>query len=237
MSELPPEDRAFLESIRDGWGPIRPVAPPSPAAIQARIEAKPWLAEAAPDPRAAAWRPFFGATVAAVGLCAVGLVAVRSRPPAAESTSAPAMVVAPPATAPSPAVEPVVAIDALPDAPPLVPGSKRQPRLGSRAPQAVRSDVTLPPSAPPRTLAEELELIRGAQSALRDGEADRALAAVSAHASRFPDGVLRDERIALAVLALCARGDVAGARRAKADLERSSPGSSHVQRLASSCAR
>ena len=237
MSELRPEDRAFVESIRDEWGPSH-AAPPSPASIQARLAAKPWLAEVAPERRVLTWQHLLGSTLATVGLCAVGFVALRSEPAPISPTSAHVTEASPSAVSAAPAIEPAVSIHALPDAPPLGAGANVQPALGSRARESVSPSIVPPtPSAPAETLAEELVLIREAQSALRSGDADRTLAAVSAHESRFPRGVLRDERTTLEILALCARGDVAAARAAKAAFERSSPGSSHLQRLASSCAR
>ncbi|MBZ0117581.1 MAG: hypothetical protein K8H88_11325, partial [Sandaracinaceae bacterium] len=55
----------------------------------------------------------------------------------------------------------------------------------------------------PSTLAEELDLLRRAQGALRANEIDTALARLDEHERRFPDGQLQAEREAARVVALC----------------------------------
>jgi hypothetical protein len=52
-------------------------------------------------------------------------------------------------------------------------------------------------------LAEEAALIRAAKTALRAGDREGALARVRAHAERFPEGELRQERIAVEAMATC----------------------------------
>ena len=94
------------------------------------------------------------------------------------------------------------------------------------------------PSPPPRaaTLLEEAALLREAQAALQAGDAQRSLEAISKLESQHPSGVLREERLAMRVLGLCAAGRVAEARiegqRFLAEMPRS-PAADRVRR---SCA-
>ena len=232
MSELSPKELEIIETLRSEWGPTG-AKPPSPEAIRARLADKPWLARPVPSRTAPRFVRLVGATMATVGLCTFGFVALREdakpaasvaiEPPRAPSPVVPSAPSPVAASSASPSVEPTIAIESLPDAPPVATAVRAARKLGAEA------DTD--------TLAEDLELVRAAQSALREGAPDRALRPLATHASRFPRGVLRDERMTLQALAHCARGDVATARALKSELERVSPGSSHLQRLASSCAR
>ena len=244
MSELSPKELELLETIRSEWGPSGPPAPPSPAAIQERLAERPWLGRSAPPPAATRFGRLIGMTLATIGVCSVAFVALREGAPPpreAEHAAPPAvMIAASPEPEPEPEPVPALALGALPDAPPLAPAATavREPRTGRKARDRVpAAEPGLPTSTPVDTLAEEIELIRAAQSDLRAGAPGRALTVLASHASRFPHGVLRDERMTLEALALCARGDIDAARSVKIELERSSPGSSHLQRLSSSCAR
>lgn len=234
MSELSPKELEIIETLRSEWGPTG-AKPPSPEAIRARLADKPWLDRPLPSRPAPRFVRLIGATMATVGICTFGFVALRedAKPAASvaiEPPRAPSPVVP---TAPSPftassaapSLEPTIAIESLPDAPPVATAVR-----AARKPEAEAE-------ADSDTLAEELELVRAAQNALREGAPDRALRPLSTHESRFPRGILRDERMTLQALAHCARGDVATARALKSALERISPGSSHLQRLTSSCAR
>jgi hypothetical protein len=241
VSDLSPEELALLESVRREWGPTDAAEPPSPAAIRERLAEKPWLGE--PSPRTGPHRVGRAAlmTIAAASVFSLGIVVLRasssSRPIAAPVTAP--VLMAEPQRDPAPAVAneaPSISIHALPDAPPT-PNVALPPRKEASGREAVAPSRMPGSMDDDDTLAEELKLVRAAQGALRDGAPDRALIALASHASRFPRGVLRDERMTLQALAFCARGDVAAARDMKGELERVSPGSSHLQRLASSCAR
>lgn len=250
MSDLSPEERAFIEAAREDWGPSDGAAPspPSASAIEKRLADKPWLAlppgSLASEESRKGFGRLFGATASAIGICAIALVTVvtvqrseRAPAPAVESQlSLAAPPAAPVPEPPMPHVLPSVAVDALPDVPPTVRPADGPSRDGKKA-RDRRPVSDAPEIAPRDLLGEEIALIRAAQGELRAGTPDRALASLSVHASRFRDGVLRDERMTLQVLALCERGDVDAARAVKSELERSSPSSSHLQRLASSCAR
>jgi outer membrane protein assembly factor BamD (BamD/ComL family) len=86
------------------------------------------------------------------------------------------------------------------------------------------------------SLGEEARLIREAQIGLRAGDVAGARKSLDAHAQTFPRGVLRDERLVLEVLVLCAEGRVESARRAADELLRTHPLSSHSESLRASCA-
>jgi hypothetical protein len=86
------------------------------------------------------------------------------------------------------------------------------------------------------TLGAELALVRGAQDALRDHDATAALTLLDRHAAQFPFGVLREERSAARVLALCALDRIDAARDEAARLLRSAPSSPQVARVRASCA-
>ena len=72
------------------------------------------------------------------------------------------------------------------------------------------SDTGTPP---PSTLSAERTLLSRAQSALARGRPDEVMEAVDAHARRFPDGQLAEERRALAIQALMRQGRRDEARR------------------------
>jgi outer membrane protein assembly factor BamD (BamD/ComL family) len=61
-------------------------------------------------------------------------------------------------------------------------------------------------------IAVETSLVRGADEALRAGDAARALALLEEHARRFPHGILAEERSAERVSALCKLGRIDDAR-------------------------
>ena len=165
-------------------------------------------------------------------------------PPAVAPTSAvaPASPSPPQIAEPSPsrALE-TVTLEPPPEAPQPPSLDRRGDRVGAAA-KAARASSNRP--APVKdtddrragtdTIAEEVALVRTAQRALRDGAPAEALASLATHASRFPNGALREERMTLQVLSLCATGDLAKARSVRAELERLAPASSHLQRL--SCA-
>lgn len=95
-----------------------------------------------------------------------------------------------------------------------------------------------PRSAPTSatSLDEELVLMRSAQQALKRGDGATALAELDALAAKHPDGVLREERLAARVLALCAAGRVDEARAAGRRFLDEMPGSVQGDRVRASCA-
>ncbi len=249
MSDLTPEEKQFLANARDAWEPSSTSKTAVRAAIVERLIAEPGFGADAPGPDAVAsaqasgldrvrdalrgpWG--IGTGLVVVGLCAVGLY-VRSgelATPRAPEPQVQAPAPSEPLPSPSPSPETIstartvdsVSVDALPNAAPAAP-------VARVAAQTSASDA---PASD--TLAEELALLRSAQASLRARSPDDALATLAKHASRFPHGALREERMTLQVLALCDRGDVSRARALRDELVRVAPGSSHVQRLSTSCA-
>ncbi|MBN9162302.1 MAG: hypothetical protein BGO98_38020 [Myxococcales bacterium 68-20] len=181
-----------------------------------------------------------------------------------EARSAPAECMAPACTAPLPPPLPiadgVVSAHDLPD----VPGRRdRLPPLdarGAEAPPARFARVKKPlPSlatearasenmatadvAPVQAtplesdaLSDELRLVRDAQAAFAKGDLARAHRSLDAHNARFPHGMLREDRLVLRVLLLCAEGDTQRALRAAEELVSTHPRSSHFYPLRTSCA-
>jgi hypothetical protein len=86
------------------------------------------------------------------------------------------------------------------------------------------------------SVAAEVALRRRASASLRAGDPRGALAAVSEHARRFPNGALAEERDTERIVALCALGQVDDAQRARGRFERMYPSSSHEGRVRAACA-
>lgn len=251
MSTLSPKERALIDEARKGWAPGADVARSARAGIAARLRADPSFGLDAPGP-ATASRTSLGAPrsllqsplgvltgIAVAGVCVFFLARApgdRGPAPGAVVTSpsaaaAPSSGLAPRAEASAPEIGTI-----SPDSLPSAVGTASTPAPSSRAPTfdkptvpAAASGSAIAPSTD--AIAEEVALVGSAQRSLRDGSPDEALRSLSNHATRFPTGALREERIALQVLALCALGDLAKARVVRADLERLAPASSHLQRL------
>jgi hypothetical protein len=124
---------------------------------------------------------------------------------------------------------------------PLAP--TRAAPVGRRAPleRAGRSAASAPrgspePEARRLSFAEVLERVQRANVALRQGQPALALIQLEA-LDRGAGEVLREEREATRVLALCAIGDTAGARRVAAPLLSGSASSIYAPRLDASCVR
>lgn len=238
MSKLSPKERALFEVARKGWGPSTSAANASRAGIEARVRNDPDAGCAGPGPEDVArsahaarsllrgpWA--FVSCVVAVGLftAAAGrTVFVSSRPEATPLVPSSAVPVAPTV---APEMAPVresgtVSIAALPDAP------TEPKKTSTRTTKAPPAGASAPKA---EGIGEELELVRAAQKALREGSPSDALVALDAHGERFPRGALREERMTLQVLSLCALGDLPNARRIRGELEKLAPASSHLQRL------
>lgn len=84
-------------------------------------------------------------------------------------------------------------------------------------------------------LEAETEALRAAQSALRGGNAARALALLDSQQSRYRPGLLQQERAAARVMALCQLGRAAEARAAAERFESNFPRSPLVARVRTSC--
>ncbi|WP_437730555.1 hypothetical protein [Sorangium sp. So ce1335] len=200
---------------------------------------------------------------AAVDVSRITGVGINAPPPALVPAAAPSSsaAAAPPALPRLPAAQlPAVALD-LGAPPPLTPAPRRRPALpvGSDARAPSGGSASAPSggsasapsggsasapsggsaSAPAAgsTLPGELALLRGAQGALRAGDAGRALALLEEHAAEFREGALRDERRAARVFALCALGRIDASRAEAARFLRDAPRSPLAERVRAACSR
>jgi hypothetical protein len=147
-----------------------------------------------------------------------------SRPEQPQQLGAPAPTEALVERAAPPATEP---------APPVLRERAAQ-KPGHAASTTAREPV--PPARaadPPNTLALELSLLGEAQAALRAGQPERALALAREHQTRFPAGVLREERLGIETLSECMLGRQEPAR-AQAFL-RTAPESPLAARVRKAC--
>jgi hypothetical protein len=138
----------------------------------------------------------------------------------------------------APAVRPpAVAVEDLPPADETAPPSaltqnatKPGPKTSlDRQPKETRQGM------PVDDLHGDASLLRQAYSAWRNGDAARALALATDHASRYPKSQLRPECDGLRVLALCALDRTSEARRVAKNLAVSAPTSPVLATLANSC--
>jgi hypothetical protein len=243
MSDLDPLGRALLDTAR--------AARPSAAAraridagLAARLAAPPASPPDPPAPPAAAPAGIAGLAAgplaklvvlgALLGAGAGAIAWLRPAPPVqAQLVAAPT----PSAVAPPPP-QPSAAPSAPPEpTPPATVASSASPARGP----ARRRDTPAPPAsvdppAPPASLEGELALLRGAQRSLKGGDGAEALAQLDALAQRYPTGVLREERLAARVLALCAAGRVEEAREAGRRFVAELPASVQAPRVRASCA-
>ena len=112
-------------------------------------------------------------------------------------------------------------------------------------PESVTPDVDTPKSTKGRTrsaepshqgdLEGELSLLENAQQALKQGDSERALAALDQHAAEHPGGALATERAGIRAVALCESGKTAeGQREARRFLSRN-PKSPLAVRVRAAC--
>lgn len=114
-----------------------------------------------------------------------------------------------------------------PDAPfASVPAPAAHPALPAAQSSSVRSEQ----------LAEEIGLLASANAAIRSGEGSRALQLLREFDRRFANAVLKEERSAAGVLALCAAGRQAEAKAAADRFVTRWPRSPLLPRISGSCA-
>jgi hypothetical protein len=92
------------------------------------------------------------------------------------------------------------------------------------------------PSPRADQLGAEIELLARANSAVNAGDAGRALVSLREYDRRFGAGILREERAAASVLALCAAGRTREARAEAERFVRGWPRSPLLSRIEGSCA-
>jgi outer membrane protein assembly factor BamD (BamD/ComL family) len=121
-------------------------------------------------------------------------------------------------------------------------GDRTRSRLALEArlllpPLALAAASASAPALAPSTVAAELRLVREAQAQLRAGQTERALASLAEHARLYPQGVLREERAAARVLALCSLGRGEQARVEAEAFARVAPRSPYAGGLRRPCGR
>jgi hypothetical protein len=157
--------------------------------------------------------------------------------PVPAASTVPAVAQAPP---PRPSPRPNIALPAAPvttaapvassSAPVDLPRGSAPPAVVSPAATAATGVVTA------SSLDAEIALVRDARAALRGGDAARSLALLDEHDRRFPGGALAEDCAAERIYALCALGNVDGARSAAARFLADHPYSPHAASVRASCA-
>jgi hypothetical protein len=237
LPELDAEELALLAAFQD-----EQVAPTE---VHARVRGR-VLESTAPAPTPVVrgpWRPW--AITGAVGIAAATVLAVglreRNATPVAQQTevhaadvveSAPSQAVTPPQASPV-AAQPTPAPEAEPTA---VPTSEDRPPKTRRAkPDRPSPRPAETSSSATSSLAEETRILERARKALADNDAGHALALLDEARERFPQGVLRQERAALRVVALCQTGRQQAGKRAAAAFLQTYPRSAHRARVERAC--
>jgi hypothetical protein len=185
---------------------VRHVTPPATRSLEARPLAAS-RAERAPRAGVPAAPAPSSAPGAQPALTGPGVTS-GSAPAAARSRGVPAMSALPPVAAPP---------------------------AGTATVAGAPSVTGLPSAVTSSGLSEEAALLQRAERALAANEPGAALSALAEHERRFPAGVLREERQAAKVLALCELGRVAEARSLARVFLSAAPGSVLVPRLERSC--
>lgn len=107
---------------------------------------------------------------------------------------------------------------------------KSVPSAAPSAPAAPSSEPS-----PPDSLAEELSLVRAAQSQLNARNASQALGLLSRYFRTYPKGILRPEAQAARIKALCLAGHTAEAQREAGRFTRANPNSPLAARVGGGC--
>jgi hypothetical protein len=256
MSDLTPSARALLESARSGY------APSAGTRVRVRDEILRRAAATAAAPEApssgvrftlrAHGGKLLGASLVALAAGMFAIVHSSASEPAAVTPGNVAL--AAPVDAPSPAAETLTSPHQLPEAPiaaPAVPSTFATSTSQANAPRKVegargggaKDRPTAIVDEPPAghrpaadSLGAEMRLVGEGQTALKAGNLALARRDVDEHARSFPHGHLREERLVLDVLLLCAEGQTERARRKADELVTAYPRSSHLEVLRGSCA-
>jgi hypothetical protein len=101
-------------------------------------------------------------------------------------------------------------------------------------PTVTPTTARTPRAASTPSLENELALIGDAQAALNAGDANKALAILKEHKTRFPRGQLAQERDGMQILARCANGS-AGAKAQADAFVRAKPDSALAKRIRQAC--
>jgi hypothetical protein len=249
MTELSPHARLLLDRAREA------AMPAGADRVRVRAQLRARLTPGSP-PSSAAPALAKAALVAVVAGAAVlaALLGSRSEPDPRRLASARVPASAAPTeerASPVPAAPPARSPAAASSAASTVPGPVRPARPRRAAPSGVvrpRSTAPTesvaaapPPPAPPApapataaSIAEELRVVSGAQSALRRDPV-ASLRLTDEWAARFPGGALHEEALAVRILSLCALGRAAEARALATGLFARFPGTTYAPRIHAAC--
>lgn len=229
MKKLSSGARALLEQYRDE----SEIHDQPDASVLERIESSIEQGGATPTealPRAASWMAW--GAVAAASLATVWLWTHRAElrvvAPSPVSTAVDRVLEQAEQTPRAPGHVPSAAPRVVSPTPPPIdapPASAPQPRGRGQAaePEATAVD---------NSLQRELEMLRQARVALREGRLTGAKASLRAHALAYPQGQLAEEREALLVVVRCTDGE---AKTGRAAFERSRPRSHHLPSIRVAC--
>ena len=248
MSELSPRARAVLASVRSADRPRAADRARVGAQLAARLAAMSVAAVPAPGAPPVASSAISGLAAKALVLSAIvgassfaaGYFVGRSdSAPSRPALTATNSAAAPPMAEVAPTHD-VETMSPVPEA--TAPAPEQHPAAhasstGVTAPSAPSAAAA--PSSDPRpqasSLAEETALLAAARAALGRGEAKDALAKLEEMSERHPAGVLREERMATRVMALCAAGRTDDARAEAQRFLQETPRSLQAARVRASC--
>jgi hypothetical protein len=229
MTELDPRARELIGLARESEGPSESDRSRLRAAVATRLGVVLASAGATATAGTASAAPVIGTSVgAAISKIVVAgalLCAVGAGGYAALSSPAPAS---------RPQEKTAAAMARVAPAPEIA--SVPSPRTSASA--------ALPPAAPPKTapsgvvvspIEAETRALGLALTDLRNGNAERALSALDAQLTRFPDGALAEERAEARIMALCSLGRTEEARDNAARFFVEHPRSVLAGRVRASC--
>lgn len=151
--------------------------------------------------------------------------------PARRRAPAPATEVPP---VPPTAVAPTEVLSAVPASPEPEPATPSTPRRSATQPRKA-APIEAPEVVSPTSLAEETRLLDRARRAVVENRPKDALSLLREAQRKFPQGVLRQERAVLRVVALCDAGRVIDGRQAASAFLRTHPRSALRSRVQSAC--
>lgn len=245
-TEPTPDDdlAALLGSARRGLTPTADDRARSAAALSAQLAAATIPKAIGAKGLSAALKGLAGgklaglaslAAIATVGAVSVSVAVSVARAPTTQPTQ-PTETTQQTMTTPAPVVAKTASNSEREPAPATAPEplASGTPTPKVSVPSAV-APTTPPTAATPVSIAEETRLVRGAETALRQGNSAEALALLAEHARRFPQGVLAEEREGERAIATCTSASPEARAAAAARFRRAHPGSAMLPRVAAAC--
>ena len=263
MRALGPQAKALLQAARNGDDPSRDdqvrvreairrtlltgAAAAGAAAVAAKSASVSGGASGGGGVAAATATPLGVVSKALLSLTLVGAIGagtaigIRStsptRPSSATDRVAPPLVASAPRSsvvAPRVVAAPAASASVLPSEPAA--SAKPVPPPPAVQPSAMAPSPSGHGGAVATSVEAEVLLIGEAHSALRNGDAARALILLDEHSRRYPVGALGEERDAARIATLCALGRSIEARAAADRFLAAFPASPHAPRVRGSCA-